>query len=68
MRYTDKPADVRQGEEIDLSRIAEFTKNTIPGLKGNIRIKQFPSGFSNLTYLLQVGNSEFALRRPCCKL
>jgi len=64
MRYTDKPADVRQGEEIDLSRIAEFTKNTIPGLKGNIRIKQFPSGFSNLTYLLQVGNSEFVLRRP----
>ncbi len=62
--YTDKPKDIRQGEEIDLKRLIEFLKDSIPGLSGELGIKQFPSGFSNLTYLLTSGETEMILRRP----
>nr|WP_255216274.1 phosphotransferase family protein [Pseudenhygromyxa sp. WMMC2535] len=31
---------------------------------GEIRVEQFPSGYSNLTYLLTIGPREVVLRRP----
>ncbi len=33
-------------------------------MSGEIAIKQFPSGFSNLTYLITAGEREMVLRRP----
>ena len=35
-----------------------------PSLGGPIEIEQFPRGYSNLTYLLRVGQRELVLRRP----
>ena len=64
MDYTDKPKAIRQGEELDLKRVEEFLKDTIPGLTGELSVQQFPSGFSNLTYLIAVGDTELVLRRP----
>ena len=64
MDVTDKPTKVRQGEELDMEVIERFLKNNIPGLSGEILVKQFPSGYSNLTYLIQVGDKELVLRRP----
>jgi aminoglycoside phosphotransferase (APT) family kinase protein len=64
MEFTDKPTNVRLGEELDLKVIEAFLKDSIPGLAGEILVEQFPSGYSNLTYLLRVGERELVLRRP----
>ena len=50
MDVTDKPTTVRQGEELDQKVVETFLKDNIQGLSGEILIKQFPSGYSNLTY------------------
>ncbi|MGE5840879.1 MAG: phosphotransferase family protein, partial [Deltaproteobacteria bacterium] len=63
MEFTDKPTKVRQGEELDLTVIEMFLKDSIPGLAGEILVEQFPSGYSNLTYLIRVGERELVLRR-----
>ena len=64
MEFTDRPTNVRQGEELDLKVIETFLKDSISGLSGEVLIKQFPSGYSNLTYFIQVGDKELVLRRP----
>jgi aminoglycoside phosphotransferase (APT) family kinase protein len=64
MDVTDKPTKVRQGEELDLKVIEPFLKDNIPGLSGGILVEQFPSGYSNLTYLIRLGDRELVLRRP----
>ena len=61
---TDRATSVRSGEELDAKRVLEYLKDNIPGLSGDIEIKQFPSGFSNLTYSVKVGTREMVLRRP----
>jgi aminoglycoside phosphotransferase (APT) family kinase protein len=64
--WIDKPATVRQGEELDADKLAAYLRQHIPGLEGSaaLEIEQFPSGHSNLTYLLRVGDQELVLRRP----
>jgi aminoglycoside phosphotransferase (APT) family kinase protein len=64
MDFTDKPAGVRQGEELDLNAAERFLKHNIPGLEGRPSVEQFPSGYSNLTYLVRFGDKELVLRRP----
>ncbi|MEJ2718803.1 MAG: phosphotransferase family protein [Deltaproteobacteria bacterium] len=64
MDFTDRASAVRKGEELDASRVEAFLKDSIPELKGEIRIGQFPSGYSNLTYLVTIGDRELVLRRP----
>lgn len=64
MDYIDKPKEIRKGEELDPKVLESYLKDTIDGLSGDLEIQQFPSGFSNLTYLIKVGNKEMVLRRP----
>ena len=64
MELIDRPISVRQGEELDLKPVETFLKDTIPGLDGDLVVEQFPSGFSNLTYLIRIGSRELVLRRP----
>ncbi len=64
MNVMDKPTTVRQGEELDLKAVERFLKDNIAGLSGALVVEQFPSGFSNLTYLIRVGDKELVLRRP----
>ncbi len=64
MSVTDQAVEVRTGEELDAARLEGFLKDHIPGLNGDLEIGQFPSGFSNLTYLLRMGGRELVLRRP----
>ena len=61
---TDEPTDVRNGEELDEGKVREYLFSSIPGLSGDFRVRQFPSGFSNLTYMVSVGERDFILRRP----
>jgi aminoglycoside phosphotransferase (APT) family kinase protein len=60
----DEPRAVRAGEELDAARLLAYLRERLPGLEGETEVRQFPAGFSNLTYLLRVGSDEFVLRRP----
>ncbi len=60
---TDEAADVRDGEALDLDALAVFLRDHA-GLAGVIEVRQFPRGFSNLTYLVTVGDRALVLRRP----
>ena len=64
MDFTDKATSIRSGESLDREKIESFLKDAIPGLSGALDIRQFPGGYSNLTYLLTIGNREMVLRRP----
>lgn len=64
MSFGDPIQPPRPGEEIDVSRLASFLRQELPELTGPIEVFQFPSGHSNLTYLVRVGDKELVLRRP----
>ena len=59
----DRPTKVRQGEELPSIGLFEYLANHL-GVSGPFAIGQFPSGFSNLTYLIRAGDRELVLRRP----
>lgn len=64
MQTVDKPTGIRPGEELDSGKLAGYFRETLPECRGNLEIRQFPSGFSNLTYLIRIGHDEFVLRKP----
>jgi len=64
MDITDQAGEIRAGEELDAAKVGRFLKDSIPNLNGEIAIKQFPSGNSNLTYLVKIGETDLILRRP----
>src|SRR5215467_14775457 len=56
-------APVRPGEELDLAALSHWLQGKIEGAERGIAVEQFPSGHSNLTYLLRIGDREYVLRR-----
>jgi len=60
----DQAGPVRPGEELDQAAVEAFVKANLPDIEGPLTVKQFPSGYSNLTYLLAAGSREMVLRRP----
>jgi aminoglycoside phosphotransferase (APT) family kinase protein len=59
----DSPKAVRAGEELDAPKLGAWLK--AQGLAGGeVSVAQFPSGHSNLTYLVREGEKEWVLRRP----
>ena len=61
---TDQPTQIRPGEELDTARLQAYLLEHLSGARGSLEVLQFPSGFSNLTYLLRLGEQELVLRRP----
>jgi aminoglycoside phosphotransferase (APT) family kinase protein len=59
----DQAGMVRAGEELDLARLIPSLREQF-GHSGSFSVEQFPSGHSNLTYLVRLGNREVVLRRP----
>src|ERR1700722_902674 len=59
----DRAGTVRVGEELEIARLEPFLLEHL-GHDGPISVDQFPSGHSNLTYLVRVGGKEVVLRRP----
>lgn len=64
MSFDDPVRPPRRGEELDTARLEEYLRRARPDLAGPLEIAQFPSGHSNLTYLVRVGGDELVLRRP----
>ena len=55
---------VRPGEELDLAKLEPFLRSHFPDESGDLVVRQYPSGHSNLTYSVQLGSREMVLRRP----
>lgn len=64
MTTIDQSTSVRRGEELDISRLQMYLQAHLVDASGALTVEQFPSGFSNLTYLLRLGKQELVLRRP----
>ena len=60
--WTDQPRAVRKGEELDTEVLAGYLAAHVG--EGELVVEQFPSGFSNLTYLIRLGERQLVLRRP----
>jgi aminoglycoside phosphotransferase (APT) family kinase protein len=61
--WTDQPSPVRDGQSLDLAALDPYLRAHIPDLRGPLEVQQFGRGYSNLTYLLRVGDRELVLRR-----
>ena len=59
----DAASEVRKGEGLPLEVLQAYLKEHA-GIQGPLEVKQFPSGFSNLTYLVTSGAQAWVLRRP----
>ena len=59
----DTPKNIRDGEEFPIKNLEIFLKENDFEIN-NLIFKQFPSGYSNLTYFLKSSSKEFVLRRP----
>ena len=59
----DQPKDVRFGEEFPIEPLTKYLNSKNFNTEG-LSVKQFPSGFSNLTYFLNTDKKEYVLRRP----
>ncbi|MEM8888324.1 MAG: phosphotransferase family protein [Bacteroidota bacterium] len=59
----DQAVPIRKGEELDVKKLEGYLQEKL-GSTGALEIQQFPGGYSNLTYLLKMGDREMVLRRP----
>ena len=56
---------MREDERFDTETVEGYLRERIDDLpEGELKVRQFPSGASNLTYLLRIGGWEGVLRRP----
>lgn len=63
--FTEATIAVRKGEEIEKQKLEEFLQASIDGVpEGELEIRQFGAGHSNLTYALKIGEWEGVLRKP----
>jgi len=60
----DQAQTVREGEELDLNILRAHLRPVLGALVDALSVKQFPGGYSNLTYLLSSGDQKWVLRRP----
>ena len=56
--------EVRDEEQLDWNKLAEYLRDKVPGADQPMSVKQFRGGHSNLTYLLRFGDREWVMRRP----
>ena len=60
----DRAGEIRAGEELDLDNLKSHLEPILGSKAAELRLKQFPGGHSNLTYLLSSGDETWVLRRP----
>jgi len=62
--FFDQPTAIRPGEELDTVKLEAYLRGHFEKVEGPLQVRQYPSGHSNLTYLLHLGDRELVLRRP----
>jgi aminoglycoside phosphotransferase (APT) family kinase protein len=60
----DQARDIRKGETLDQNQLNRYLQTNLENFGPITAIKQFPGGYSNLTYLVQTPGQEYVLRRP----
>ncbi len=63
----DETIPVRPGEHLNGEKLETYLRQHLTGIqlsRDALQVRQFPSGASNLTYLLRIGSWEGVLRRP----
>jgi len=60
----DKAKKVQEGETLDIIKLSTYLEAHLNSFEKITEIKQFPGGYSNLTYLLKTDTKEYVLRRP----
>lgn len=63
MSQTDT-IQVREDERFDEEKLAGYLQGRLPGADHAPLVRQFGGGAANLTYLLDYGTHQYALRRP----
>ena len=51
-KFIDNPTQIRKDEVLDNNSLCNYLINFLDIDKSNFELLQFPSGFSNLTYLI----------------
>ena len=66
MSTRDESRPVRDEDAFDAAAVAAWLREHAPSydLRGTPRVRQFPGGASNLTYLLEWDSGDLILRRP----
>ncbi|HEX9414478.1 MAG TPA: phosphotransferase family protein [Ktedonobacterales bacterium] len=65
MDERDDTIVIRAGEDFDHVAVLGYLRQHLEGIgEGELEVRQFPAGRSNLTYLLRLGSWEAVLRRP----
>ncbi len=54
----DKAVKIREGQSLNSDSLETYLRNNMQLPNANIEVLQFPSGYSNLTYLLKFGEKE----------
>jgi len=62
--FNDNPTKIREDEGLNNFALSNYLSNFLDIDKNSFKILQFPSGFSNLTYLIESNQKEFILRKP----
>ena len=60
----DSASNIRKGEELDIKKLDAFLSDKLTGFTEIKALKQFPGGFSNLTYLVADDKNEYVVRKP----
>lgn len=60
----DQAKEVRKGETLNETALTDYLKKKLGESEEELTVKQFPSGFSNLTYLINYNQINYVLRRP----
>ncbi|MEJ2163826.1 MAG: phosphotransferase family protein, partial [Robiginitalea sp.] len=66
MPENDLTTAVRKGEELSEKNLLRFLldQGLVTDESSPMSVRQFYNGYSNLTYLLKIGEREYVLRRP----
>nr|MBP9874047.1 phosphotransferase family protein [Haliscomenobacter sp.] len=59
----DEAKNIRPGEELPVDSLERYLEAALPGFQSILSIRQFPGGFSNLTYLVETNLGALVLRR-----
>ena len=57
----DQAKEVRKGETLNETALTDYLKKKLGESEEELTVKQFPSGFSNLTYLINYNQILFYL-------
>lgn len=62
---SDATPETRKTQQVDWDKVERFLRKALPDLpEGDMEVRQFSEGYSNLTYLLKIAEWEGVLRRP----